>query len=737
MVNNQDKNRKRSNSNSSTQSNPPLTNQAFRDFTAQVNGGEEDTIVGSYQNTLMKLDEMNASPAFIVNAILSYKEIGSIKSVIEAILKDLDEDMLKDVAIVFGVNAPETEGENLNQALNNVDWNNLTQKNVPIALVPSTFQGNFPYGRMRNEVLHSQVTKQLTRAFLRQGNHPYISVQDFDTGSRSVPSRNNDLEEKQKHIFKALTEIMLGQDDADEIGNVGGIRPLMVGGGYRPASDLVSRILERAAARRDSWPNRGLRNNDNATAFFEEFRQAIIEDMRARQTYAREVHPLLPYTPEPNLFIDALAVAYGEESGRKALKFGEGAAEFTDLAKTLAEYEMEELEEYFLKDEKGNGVQEKREIRQGMLSVAVQNNRHPIRGTTYYTDFLGLTVETDLSRIGYDMARQWTTQGRDKKSVLQTHAKLTVIVDRFFNLKKHKKDTSMALLKKYIKGVLSNSAGQLSNSPINFKEGHKIPEVDLPTEVKKKLPTGKNIMSPSISKPFHEPPDADESGWQVTTGVQPSQKNMAFYAAAGALDKQLSRLQLIMTVMLERVGSVTPMDGNCLYHAIIQSQSDPPGTVNNEAAQAMRNLAVRWALNNSSVVAEYAFNHGVNVDDLIITLSQNGNWAGDVGDLVPRIIASALNRRINIVTIETFSDGEVIQSRRHTAAPLGAGEGAQSDPIEIFLDVNQQHYTYRDPTLEEGETRTMVREVRALDFGDSMIMMIMEDLAVRLSDLRV
>ena len=68
------------------------------------------------------------------------------------------------------------------------------------------------------------------------------------------------------------------------------------------------------------------------------------------------------------------------------------------------------------------------------LEVDAQNNRHPVRGEVFITDFKGAAVETDLTRIALGYAKD--------NMVPQSHTDLTGVVDRFFDGKPAKKGTS-------------------------------------------------------------------------------------------------------------------------------------------------------------------------------------------------------------------------------------------------------------------------------------------------------
>ena len=282
-------------------------------------------------------------------------------------------------------------------------------------------------------------------------------MQDFDTGSRNVPSG--------KHIFNHVIDSMtVGEGLAPS-------RPLMFGGGYRMGdgaklvTDTVARLdRQLAKAERDLEASpadkkalaaktklTGARAKILEEGFVEDFDRHITQDMDTRVELAK-TSPMLPYTPEPNLFVDAIAIRVHPD-----VKFGDRGAEFSQLGRSLHALHAKELgqshdneiaaidakikdiekQEQPLDEETTKRLDELREQMQNQrsdLAVEAQNNRHPIRGEVFITDFKGAAVETDLSRIALGYAT-------DHK-VPQSHTALTNVAERFVDGKAAKAGTS-------------------------------------------------------------------------------------------------------------------------------------------------------------------------------------------------------------------------------------------------------------------------------------------------------
>ncbi len=478
--------------------------------------------------------------AYIVNAILPYSAVGSIPQIVQAMVEGLDVDDYSRIAVILGVNARADSQEELDAAL---DEANQLIANVPfpVALVRSTFKGKFPYGAMRNEVLHSNETRAMTEYFSLLGLHPYISFQDSDTGSRRVGDNDG------VHIFHAVDNVLndgleenteeYEQDylDADtiveDIDFKVPIRPLLIAGGYRTGkqedlermveekfnnqpiegffkddirgkqkifrremkelnrdmeklnrSEKIERNKEKKERKMqfkretkkvfDNFTkSKKQRIHGNIKKKLENFPKTINMDMEYRDQYAR-LDPMLPYAPEPNLFIDATAAYRPSPLTGTLLLFGDGASEFTQLGKALGQYAAEELEliyeqryeeaaepspietarlwnlkgEFIPTSTKNNTAfpTTKDDIKSQLL-IDAQTNRHPAREKSFYTDFQNIAIETDLSRLAYADLEGKSAQG---------HKGLALATDRFFNSKPDKKGASLSGVKESFMGEI-------------------------------------------------------------------------------------------------------------------------------------------------------------------------------------------------------------------------------------------------------------------------------------------
>lgn len=167
--------------------------------------------ISSVEFTKVSLKE-GRKPYHIINAITPLKDVDNIPDYIEAMMKGYDTDNLERVSVVIGVNAKIEEGDHqkarddIENALANKELRaKLNSFDFPVAIVGSTYSPTeeipFPYGDMRNEVLHSEATQKLTKYACLSG-HPYITNQDTDKGSRRVGT------DEGKHLFDAIDEIL-------------------------------------------------------------------------------------------------------------------------------------------------------------------------------------------------------------------------------------------------------------------------------------------------------------------------------------------------------------------------------------------------------------------------------------------------------------------------------------------------------------------------------------------------
>lgn len=527
--------------------------------------------------------------AFIINAILPYTEVDFIKRNVSAMIKGVGE---IPVAVVLGINISEKDYKDKHDTYEKnlqIAADQIKDLEIPVAIVESTFVksnsvkstsklNDFPYGKMRNDVLKSDATKLLRDYFYnKEGHYPYISIQDFDDASRYIPSYS--LEPK--HIFKAIDETLTGSNKvseeykkilesipvdklrelfpknrdfyekvnfytsnrynkyveeldgytlsyairkvasyinspecvtqiinlinekndikfiaeqvvespatsiAQEQDEKKGMRPLLIGGGYRPQS--VKHINDRLKKK----GKKELSEEDE----YKVFCKCILADMAKRDDDAK-IAPLLPYVPEPNLFLDSFVALNNE------VKFGDKSAEYKKLSLSLIDYQkkpggyLSKLNKFLIKryvaiykivqlleeiypDREAKLSKRLKDLltsiedllaklsnKEAKLSTSIEDlskkidelsdneksslnrnynlsnnqltdNRDSSRGRLFLTKFSDLSIETDLSRLAEVLGC---------KAIPQTHD-LQQMINLVFLLKEHKKDLKINQLK--------------------------------------------------------------------------------------------------------------------------------------------------------------------------------------------------------------------------------------------------------------------------------------------------
>ncbi|MEU5159061.1 putative T7SS-secreted protein [Streptomyces sp. NPDC020875] len=270
-------------------------------------------------------------PAFVVNAIARATDLGDparFGAFLDGIAHRLDRAAFENrVAVVVGVNGADAAAGDWNQAIRLALSNDRFP--YPLAVVATTAApplrsgslepGPFPYGTARNQTLESPATRYAVSSMMERGYHPYVSIMDFDAYPHVVPGG--------QHVFAHFERVL------DENGGY----PLMMGGGYRA-------------------PGAG-EAPAGAGNYTPELIRRVGADMAARVD-AATTHPLIPYVPEPNLFVDGVAVltdvpAYrgarntrGEARNnvQQTLTFGDGGAEYTTLGRRLNQFYGWELD---------------------------------------------------------------------------------------------------------------------------------------------------------------------------------------------------------------------------------------------------------------------------------------------------------------------------------------------------------------------------------------------------------
>ncbi|MEU8510594.1 hypothetical protein AB0C76_03245 [Kitasatospora sp. NPDC048722] len=416
----------------------------------------------------LKPDEPDALPplrplGFVVSAMTSYKSAGEIKTVIERIMEG-SKGMDGRVAFVIGLNAPKGEEAALAAAAREARGIAETM-GVPVAVVTSTFswlkvkgEEVFPYGEMRNELLDSAPTHQLIKAMMDGGLHPYLAVQDYDMGSRKVPSGQHvfnfvedTLHRPQPHPDHSRTGTGEQADHRLDVEDdaLDPSRPLAFVGGYRMPTEeadldrLVADVQARFTKKGKQLPAKWL-DAEGRAEILEQVRLAVEADMLERDWQASYA-PLLPYAPEPNLMVDGPAVLLADGRGTPALKWGPGRAEFEELGRGLNRINAWELDRYYRNELEGKPetVDVPRSTRptktptfldQGRDEIIervradASNNRLPNRGEAFRTDFRGGATVTDLSRLVADHLEKvaaYTGRGAGPKMALgQSHVGL-------------------------------------------------------------------------------------------------------------------------------------------------------------------------------------------------------------------------------------------------------------------------------------------------------------------------
>lgn len=422
--------------------------------------------------------------AYIINSILPFSEVDWIPEVVAAMLRGLGERDYTRVAIVLGVNGHQDHQARLTEALQRAQVLAGQQterfRDLNIQIVGATFTGEFPYGTMRNLVLHSAPTKQLTQQFTDRDLHPYIAFQDFDTGSRKAKN------EEGEHVFYAVDRLLRGEPDAVMRDSpfppeTVPIRPLMIAGGYRVGNP--GKLVEDTRKRMEKDPISGIDpSNFNFAQALQGFPETIAQDMAARDRTAMGL-PTLPYAPEPNLFVDATA-ALKPSPGRNSLNFSTGGAEYTGMAKSVNQYAAAEMESLAARQLPSSSSSDDEETYSRLVADS-QNNRHPSREQIVLTRFQDLAIETDLSRLAYAAINGHPAQ---------TH-NLSDQVTRVFAKKEDKRGTKLAASRDQLAQQLQASSPEKQANDPRFQD---------PGKMLRKGGVGKKL-SPAVSVPFTGP----------------------------------------------------------------------------------------------------------------------------------------------------------------------------------------------------------------------------------------
>ncbi|MGW4210665.1 glycosyltransferase [Lentzea sp. NPDC004789] len=618
----------------------------------------------------------NEPPAFVVSMIVRANELHQLDDVVNGVMANAG-DMNGRVAFVLGVNAASQQEIDAAMAAAAPTLNGRTE---PIALVSAPHgPKGFKFGETRNSTLHSDAHEYAVTALAANGTHPYVSIMDFDAGDRRT--------REGAHVFDHVTQLM----NAEEVGPADGpdtpapLRPLLVGGGYRVAitpeqlhADVLARIdgdTKTSDAQKQLY-----RDKLGEEGFADRFVHLIDADMHARRNQ-QGIHPLLPYTPEPNLFFDAL-VPLADPS----VRFGEGAAEFGQLASSLNRFHAVEIAGHYdprTPEEKAGTVptdQAKLAAAAEQVRVDVQNNRDPVRGQAFTADFVSGDTGTDLSRIAYGLIK-------DGK-LPQSHTALPNVTERFFDGKPAKKGTAFA-----------DERERLSTGEQRIVEPFRPPADGQTTNTwqpPRKMETqlgapARNRMSPAVSAPLPAPFHDQQAG------VQKDQKVVAAHGivASDHLNATLRQLRHLNTDVL-RGQNPPPATDNGLYAAV--------GAATGVPAAALRLQAVELAAKSPAVaqaVADFTVSRPMHTGHMVGALVENLNWqmqpdakenngAGNARDLVGHLIAT--QQRVNVRIHQPGGTPVLLR-------PMG---DAVSETVEIEMVMNGRQVTYRPYRRPQG-----------------------------------
>ncbi|NUT92965.1 MAG: hypothetical protein HOY78_13170, partial [Saccharothrix sp.] len=554
----------------------------------------------------------NEPPAFVVNMIVRAGELDQLDTVIAGVMANTPPELHGRVAFVLGVNAPTRQEIDTALAQANAA---VQARPEPIALVnlPHPNRG-FAFGETRNRTLDSNAHRFAVHALAANGTHPYVSVMDFDASDRRTPSGD--------HVFSHVTTLM---DATDVDDNPEPLRPLLVGGGYRVTDpqQLVRDTLARIDADRSLDPATRQSYVDavNHPDFVARFEQHIAADMHARRNQAG-IHPLLPYTPEPNLFVDALVPLVDD-----TVRFGPDGAEFGGLGRSLNRFYAAELAAVHAPDLAHDRAADVRE----RVNVDAQNNRHPVRGLAFAADFVDGATGTDLSRLAYGQVKD----GR----LPQSHTALPNVTERFVANKAAKQGTRFA-------NQREQAATGAVPEPFPVPPAGQSSTTWTPT-TRTRTELGapkKNALNPAVSTPVPAPFQG------VTAGIQPEHKVVSAHGLVTSdhVSEARRHLRFIATDLLPTAPPPTP-DG--LYAALGQAAGVDPVALRRDVVTLANGEDV------AQTVAEFTVARPMRRGHLYGSLVENLNWtfrdpaenarAGNARDLTGRLIATRLG--VNVV----------------------------------------------------------------------------------------
>ncbi|AWZ09492.1 hypothetical protein [Streptomyces sp. ICC1] len=360
---------------------------------------------------------------------------------------------------------------------------------VPTPLDP--WPDKFPYGTARNALLVNDANRQALHAFMDQGSHPYVAFMDFDDYPHHAPDGTHVFAQLDRQLRFDEAEEGDGVDHGDanaefavpltdepterdfrplspqEIAaqppaNLPPLRPYLMSGGYftpvtpegkaRLLRDTATRVREKndeaAAAyeKRLADFEKGQAAQQNQETAQEppvrptprtspndfnhrdvlKFVHAVQRDMSARDRQAA-IAPQLPYSPEPNLFVDGPALLL-ESNAVEPVRFGTGGGEFHELSEGLMELATWELaRELGTGNTPAPGTPARADGYEqdiAPLRSAAENLVPPTRGLAFHTGFRHNATQTDLSRL---------LAGKLVGALPQDHEGLPNPMNRLFN----------------------------------------------------------------------------------------------------------------------------------------------------------------------------------------------------------------------------------------------------------------------------------------------------------------
>ncbi|MFI8993012.1 putative T7SS-secreted protein [Streptomyces sp. NPDC053542] len=656
--------------------------------------------------------------SFVVNTVVKYDQIGGgqLDAFLRAVTTGLPDSYRGRFGVVIGLNGPAGEMARINAAVRHaLDG---VQAEFPIAVVGVGWRGgDFPYGTVRNTVMTSPASRSMVHAMMAGGaggagrTHPYFAFMDFDDFPHTVPSG--------RHIFDYFEKKfeMRGVERAGEPSSAEPLRPLTMFGGYRvpepPGGGLPDPLLvktddhlAKAEAKGKGKATDTPRQPGELRVTQENritFDLRIRADMRARVGIAGR-HPLLPYAPEPNLFVDATATLVDTMPGVHGwlpLRYGPGGAEYHQLSRALNHFNAWELDTTlprFTRDDfprlpgESQDDWDKRVAdgitdREAQREIAAGNHTLPARGTAFVAEFEKAAIPTDLSRI---MASLFGKSGK----LLQDHAGLGNVERLVVN-----KDAKRGMELKDVRDdrfKLSPEAADHDN-PLRPVES---PDQERPRDVAArltdKLGTGANPLGGNVSAGLPSDPS-------IRAGIR--QEDLRIITHGYAHNEDPSRFLDLLDYAIVHTSHQSPPTS--VLHAFENAPDRLGLPAPEDILRGVRaQLEYRGTVAKSRVEAAVndAIARGTDGRELSIALTtgrlRRENFLPDglggatgrtarntAEDLALTYYANALGRELHI----TFADGSMT-----TIAPTKPGKKRLPPPVEIVWTTSTDTVRYPD-----------------------------------------